>query len=81
MCHPQFEGKGAPRRPQQRLGRRLEDVAKAVEGGCCRLQTPLRLALGGRGTVAGYRLGAWVSPPPPAFPMHPPVIPPLCRPR
>ena len=25
-----FEGKGPPRRPQQRLDRRLEEVAKAV---------------------------------------------------
>ena len=48
------EGKG----PQRRLGRRLEEVAKAVRGGCCRLQMPLRLALGVRGTVAGHRLGA-----------------------
>ena len=33
-------------------------VAKAVGGGYCRLQMPLRLALGVRGTVAGHRLGA-----------------------
>ena len=33
-------------------------MAKAVGGGYCRLQTPLRLALGVRGTVAGRRLGA-----------------------
>ena len=45
-------------RPQQRLGRRLEEVAKAVGGGYCRLQMPVRLALGVRGTVAGHRLGA-----------------------
>ena len=43
--------------PQRRLGRRLEEVAKAVGGGYCRLQMPLRLALGVRGTVAGHRLG------------------------
>ena len=42
----------------KRLGRRLEEVAKAVGGGYCRLQMPLRLALGVRGTVAGRRLGA-----------------------
>ena len=48
------EGKG----PQRRLGRRLEEVAKAVGGGYCRLQMPLRLALGVRETVAGHRLGA-----------------------
>ena len=52
------EGKGRQRRPQQRLGRRLEEVAKAVGGGYRRLQTPLRLALALRETVAGHRLGA-----------------------
>ena len=52
------EGKGPQRRPQRRLGRRLEEVAKAVGGGYCRLQMPLRVALGIRGTVAGHRLGA-----------------------
>ena len=51
------EGKGPQRRAQQRLGRRLEEVTKAVGGGYCRLQMPLRLALGVRGTVAGRRLG------------------------
>ena len=62
-----FEGKGPQRRPQKRLGRRLEEVAKAVGSGYCRLQMPLRLALGVRGTVAGHPLGAlegrWVQPP------------------
>ena len=53
-----LEGKGPLRRPQQRLGRRLEEVAKAVGGGYCRLQTPLKLALAVRGTVAGHGLGA-----------------------
>ena len=53
-----FEGKGPQRRPQQRLGRRLGAVAEAVGGGYCRLQMPLSLALGVRGTVAGHRLGA-----------------------
>ena len=28
-----LEGEGPPRRPQRRLGRRLEGVAKAVGGG------------------------------------------------
>ena len=51
------EGEGPQRRPQGRLGMRLEEVAKAVGGGYCRLQMPLRLALGVRGTVAGHRLG------------------------
>ena len=51
-----------------------EAMRQAVEGGCqsgwggyCRLQMPLRLALGVRGTVAGHRLGA-LDPPSP--PMH-----------
>ena len=63
-------------RPQRRLGRRLEEVAKAVGGGYCRLQMPLRLALGVRETVTGHRLGALegggTSPPsnaPPPFPL------------
>ena len=47
-----LEGKAPQRRPQQRLGRRLDEVAEAVGGGYCRLQMPLRLALGVRGTVA-----------------------------
>ena len=53
--------------------RRLEEVAKAVGGGYCRLQMPLKLAFAVRGTVAGHRLGAleeggWAPPP---LPMHP----------
>ena len=52
------EGRAPQRRPQRRLGRRLEEVAEAVGGGYCRLQMPLTLALGVRGTVAGHRLGA-----------------------
>ena len=53
-----LEGKGPQRRSQQRLDRRLEEVAKAVGGGYCRLQMPLKLVLGVRGTVAGHRLRA-----------------------
>ena len=53
-----LEGKGPQRRPQQRLGRRLEEVAEAVGGSYCRLQMPLRLALGVRGIVPGRWLGA-----------------------
>ena len=59
------EGKRPQRPPRKRLGRRLEEVAKAVGGGYCRLQMPLRLALGVRETVAGHRLGAL------KLPMHP----------
>ena len=51
-------GKGPPRQPQRRLDRRLEEVAKAIGGGYCRLQMPLKLALAVRETVAGHRLGA-----------------------
>ena len=40
-----LEGKVPQRRPQKRLDRRLEEVAKAVGGGYCRLQMPLKLAL------------------------------------
>ena len=58
MSGDALEGKGPQRRPQQRLDRRLEEVAQAVGGGYCRLQMPLRLALGVRETVAGHRLGA-----------------------
>ena len=42
----------------ERLDRRLEDVVKAVGDGYCRLQMPLKLAVGVRETVAGRRLGA-----------------------
>ena len=52
-----LEGKWPQRRHQRRVGRRLEQVDKAVGGGYCRLQMLLRLALGVRGTVSGHRLG------------------------
>ena len=67
-----LEGKGPQRPPQRRLDR-LEEVAEAVGGGYCRLQMPLRLALGVRGTVAGHRLGALEGGGgyPPPLPMHP----------
>ena len=52
----------------KRLGRRLEEVATAVGGGCAPLQMPLSLALAVRGTVAGHRLAPWRGgvPPPPS---------------
>ena len=53
-----FDGKGPPRRPQKRVERRLEEVAKAVGSGYCRLQMPLKLALAVRETVAGRWPGA-----------------------
>ena len=40
-----LEGKAPQRRPQKRLDLRLEEVAKAVGGGYCWLQMPLKLAL------------------------------------
>ena len=52
------EGKGPQRPPQKRLGRRLEEVGKAVAGGYCRLPMPLKGAFAVRGTVAGHRLSA-----------------------
>ena len=58
--HPKaaLEVKGPQRRPRKRLDRRLEEVAKAVGGGSCRLQMPLKLALASRETVAGHRLAS-----------------------
>ena len=53
-----LEGKGPWRRPQKPLDKRLEEVAKAVGGGYCRLQMPLSLALSVRETVARHRVGA-----------------------
>ena len=65
------QGKGPRRRPQRRLDRRLEEVAKAVGVGYCRLRMPLKLRLGVRETVAGHRLGALERPPHPPLPTHP----------
>ena len=59
-----LEGKGPQRRPQEQLERRLEEVSKAVGGSYCRLQMPLTLELGVRGTMAGHRLGALGTPHP-----------------
>ena len=68
-----LEGKG----PRRRLYRWLEEVAKAVGGGYCRLHMPLGLALAVRETVAGHRLGALEGGMgvPPRLPMHPYVAP------
>ena len=52
----------APEAVRQAVGR----VAKAVGGGYCRLQMPLKLALAVRETVARHRLGALEG----ALPMH-----------
>ena len=73
-----LEGQGPQRRPQKRVDRRLEAVAKAVGGGYCRLQMRLRLALAVREAVAGHRLGARaVGAVPLPLPMHPWWTPPL----
>ena len=57
----------------------MEEVAKAVGGGYCRLQMPLSLAPAVRGTVAGHRLGALEgggSPPFQCIPAQAPPLPP-----
>ena len=58
------KGKGPQRKPQRRLGRRLEEVAEAVGGGYCRLQMPSRLAFGVRGTgvPSPFQCIPWPSP-------------------
>ena len=69
-----LDRKGPQRWPQRRLDRRLEEVAEAVRGGYCRLQMPLKLALGVRGTVAGHGPGALEGrggDGAPTLPMHP----------
>ena len=59
-----LEGKGSQGPPRRRLDGWLQEGAKAVGGGYCRLHMSLRLALAIRGTVAGHRLGiGWVPPP------------------
>ena len=50
---------------QQRLDRRLEEVAEAVGGGYCRLRKPLSMALAIRVTVAAHTLGFLGGVPPP----------------
>ena len=45
QCSDALGGNGPRRRPHLRFDRRLEEVAKAVGGGYCRLQMPLSLAL------------------------------------
>ena len=70
--------------PKGKGPQRLEEVAKAVGGGYCRLQTPLRPALGVRGTVGGRSLGALERgggdlPPFQCSPAFPPPSPPCGR--
>ena len=61
---------GMHRRPQKRLDRQLEEVAKAVGGGYCRLQMPLKLHLASGRQWLGigpkfWHFGPPGSPPPP----------------
>ena len=69
-----LEGKGPRGRPERRLCRRLEEVAKAVGGGDGRLQMPWRLAGGqwlGRGWAPWNGGGGYLPPhTPPAQPQH-----------
>ena len=81
-----LEGKGSQSRSQRRFDGRLEEVAKAVGCGYCRLQMPLKPAFGVRETVAGRRLdalegGGGTSPPSNASSPPPPclmVLMPMC---
>ena len=67
-----LEGKGSQRRSKKRLDRRLGEVAKAVGGGYCRLQMPLKLALGVREQWLGVGWAPWEGGEvPPPLPMHP----------
>ena len=65
-----LEGKGRQRQVQRRSDRRLEEVAKAVGGGYCRLPTLLKLAPAVSETAPGHRLGGLEGLPPP-LPTHP----------
>ena len=68
-----LEGKRPRRRPQRWLERRSEEVARAVGGGYCRLQMPLKRALAATETVGGHRPGApeGGGGVPPPLPTHP----------
>ena len=84
MSRDALEGEGPRRWPQEWLGRWLEEAAKAVGGGYCRLHMPLKLVLGITGTVAGHRLGALERgglPPPPSKASLPMCLRPLALAR
>ena len=55
--HGCIRREGTSEGPQRRVDRRLEEGAKAVGGGYCRLQMPLKLALAVRGQWLGV---GWV---------------------
>ena len=54
---PRLHWKSPQRQPQKWLDRQLKEDVKAVGGGYCPLQMPLKLALAVGKTVAGHRLG------------------------
>ena len=58
-----FEGTGFESRVQRRLHRRFEEVGKAVLGGYCRVQMPLKLPVA-VGKRAGEPLARGRGPPP-----------------
>ena len=68
-----LEEKGPRRGLQNRLGRRLEEVVKAVGAVTVGYKCPLKRALGVRGIAAGHTLGVLggVRGLPRPFPMHP----------
>ena len=66
-----LQGKGPRRPPHRRLERRLEEVDKAVGGGCCRLQMPFKLAGDSGWASAGRPGGGGREGAPPPLPMHP----------
>ena len=67
---PSLEGKAPQRRPQERLDRRSEEIAKAVGGGYCRLEMPLELELSVWGHWLGMGLAHWKGDPPPPPPSN-----------
>ena len=69
-----WKGEGPQRQPQRRLDRRLAKVAKAVGGGYCRLQMPLKVALGSQrdsGWAQAGRPGRGGGGNPHPLPVHP----------
>ena len=73
-----LEGKAPRRRPQKRLDRRLEGVAKAVGGGYCRFQMRIETGTCHQGDVAGYGLGALEAGYLPPFQCIPGEVPSSC---
>ena len=78
-----LEGReGASEAAPEAVGQVVGGGAKAVRGGYCRLQMPLKPALAVRETEAGHRRGALEGGGgPPPLPMHPCPRQCLCQPR